>query len=364
MRNELFKDSTIRHLWSINSFPAAGGAALQAPGRRKWRLPQATAVFAISRMLLAIVFLVVVTHSAAQGRVSVGFYNVENLFDTIDNPFTDDVDFTPAGANRWTGERYRAKISNLARVLDDMSLDVAGLAEVENLDVVQDLIRAMRTDYACVHITGGDSRGMDLALLYKGDKFFPDTGRDAQRLVRSDYGRDFLYVRGKLCGHRVDLIVCHMPSNLNTRRQRETAFKSLYAFADSLRKADPLACPIILGDMNATPASRMLSGNLKTGRSVMDGAAFMFNPFYNLARQGQGSYAYRDRWLMYDNIMLGSPLLGGNGLRYDSCGVFIRDYMLVPPSGKRGGYPLRTYSAGAYLDGYSDHLPVYAYFVF
>lgn len=72
--------------------------------------------------------------------LAVAFYNVENLFDTLDDPSRLDDDFTPGGKQGWTEERYQTKLTNLSRVIDAMgSPELIGVAEIENEQVLQDL---------------------------------------------------------------------------------------------------------------------------------------------------------------------------------------------------------------------------------
>jgi endonuclease/exonuclease/phosphatase family metal-dependent hydrolase len=317
-------------------------------------------------IIIAIAAFFATTGAVAQSRggVSVGFWNVENLFDTVAGPFGRDAEFTPEGPNRWDTERYNAKIASLARVLDDMSLDVVGLAEVESRAAVADLVRACKTDYAFIHFTGGDSRGIEQALLYKGDKFFPDLppgaggrqGRGA-KLIPAGAGREFLCVRGTLAGHRVDLIVVHLPSALNSLQTRRAAARSLAAFVDSLTSTDPGAMPIVMGDFNASSGERFMREEL--GTEERGGVPRLFSPLRKLEKSGAGSYVWDGRWRMYDNIFLSPAFLGGGGLRYDDCGIFVREYMLRPPGTRGRGAPLRTFSSGVWEGGASDHLPVW-----
>jgi predicted extracellular nuclease len=283
---------------------------------------------------------------AAQHRVSVGFWNVENMFDTIPAPeYPDDDDYSPAGKQRWNTERYANKQRNIARVLDEMNLDVVGLAEVENEAVVRDLVRTLKTDYNYIHRTAGTRpRGRNIVLLYKGDRFIP---REV-RTVDSRTSRPFLYVRGALRGHRVDIVVCHMPSMLNNQAYRERAAKRLYGFADSLHTADPAAHLIIMGDFNATPRDPI------TRHNVCDS---LFSPLEGAAARGHGTYAHNNRWMMYDNIYLSLRLVE----HLERAEVYIKPHLLYDDPGlKRNGYPRRTFTNGRYTDGFSDHLPVFS----
>lgn len=309
--------------------------------------------------LLAVLFwvpgLAASLPSAAQECVSLAFYNVENLYDTVPSVFYDDRDYTPGGRMGWGGERYGAKLRNLARVIDAMAPDVIGLAEVESERAVRELVMTLRTDYNYIHRTTGDYRGMDVALLYKGDKFILERVRQ----VPSASGREFLYVRGELLGERVDLVICHLPSQFNVYGRRVASLAKLYRFADSLHRADPRARMVVAGDFNANPTDRAMRRAFRTGRRVADGSVFLFGPLYPMFRRGYGSYVYRDRWNLYDNFFLDNGFLSGDGWRYDRAGIFVREWMLSPGDAGRRGYPLRTFSSGAYTGGFSDHLPVF-----
>jgi len=293
-------------------------------------------------------------------KVTVGFWNVENLFDTIPSLFHDDRNYTPGGLYRWGAERYGQKLRNLARVIDAMALDVLGLAEVEGEAALRDLVTILGTDYNWIYRTTRDYRGINVVLLYKGDKFIPSEIRQ----IPSPARREFLYVRGELAGERVDLVVCHLPSQMNTHDLRVKAMGALYAFADSLRRADREARLIIMGDFNADPSERVMRRHFHTGNRATNDARFLFSPLYHFYKSGYGSYVYRDRWHLYDNIFLSNSFNAEGGrLRYAHSGIFLRDWMLADGSTVlRRGYPLRTFSGGVYLGGYSDHLPVWVEF--
>jgi endonuclease/exonuclease/phosphatase family metal-dependent hydrolase len=270
---------------------------------------------------------------------------VENLFDTIPSPFYYDREWTPRGANRWGTERYRTKIENLARVIDDLGADIMGLAEVENEAAVRDLVTALKTDYNYIHLTSGDARGIDLALLYKGDKFFPD-GTSPAKLIPSATGREFLHVRGELLDQKIDLVVCHMASNLNSASRRRQNIEALGAAIDDIRRADPAAAIITMGDMNATPTDKLVT---KTLGPVTSPRNTIQTPHAapNLARGG--SYNYRGRWYLYDWM----TTTGAVNIR--AAGIHAAPWMVegTPPA------PHRTFQRGDYRAGYSDHFPVW-----
>ncbi len=316
-------------------------------------------------LFFSLVFLFSITNSqfATAQRTSIAFWNVENLFDTIPSPFYDDAEFTPRGENRWNTERYSAKIVNLARVIDEMNADIVGLAEVENEEVVRDLVTALKTDYNYIHRTSGDSRGIDQALLYKGDKFFPDPDPDdpakpAARLIPSGVGREFLHVTGELHGERIHLVVCHLASNLNSGAYRRRNMAALRTALEKLLSENPAANIVVMGDMNATPVERLVRRTLGPLDTPWE---FMFTPHIRHHASRQGSYSYRGRWYLYDWMMVSPAFARGTTMRIADAGVYAREYLTEPLSaGATGGRrPHRTFYGGDYLGGFSDHFPVY-----
>lgn len=310
---------------------------------------------------IAVLLLLCAAFTAnGQRRVSVAFWNVESLHDTIPSRFYDDGDFTPAGKYRWDTERYNRKLENISRVIGDMGADLAVLAEVENEGVVRDLVMMLEDDYNYIHRTSGDRRGMDLALLYKGDKFYPEK----VRLIPSASTREFLHVTGELLGEPVSILACHLPSAANKKGYRRQAMEALAGTADSLMKAEPGRKLILAGDFNSDPSERIF----RNAFGIRNGSFFTRSMLYGAipepARGGYGSYAREGRWSLPDNILLSFGFIYGEGLRYESGGVFVRGYMLEPSSrastgGGRAGYPLRTVTSGTYTGGFSDHLPVF-----
>lgn len=285
----------------------------------------------------------------------VAFYNIENLYDTIPSLFYDDREFTPGGRYRWDSARYHAKLRAVARVIDDLSPDVIGLAEVENETVVRDLVRCLRDDYCYLHRTSSDRRGIDLAVLYRGDRFFP--GR--VELFPSGYGREFFGVEGELMGEPVQFLFVHLPSKLNAPAVRAGAAERLSACIDSLYGCDSARRILLAGDFNAQAGERVLGRFRAVSRGVPDRLCYVLA---QARRRGFGSYAYRGRWMLTDHIFADTAFRAGARWRMRNAGVFVRDYMLLPPEsgyGTEAGFPCRTFSRGVYRGGASDHLPVF-----
>jgi endonuclease/exonuclease/phosphatase family metal-dependent hydrolase len=306
-----------------------------------------------SRGLFLLLFLSLSSPTlSAQQRIGIAFWNVENLYDTIPSPFYDDREWTPRGANRWDTARYRTKLANLARVIDDLGADIVALAEVENEAVVRDLVTTLRTNYNYIHRTSADPRGIDLALLYKGDLYFPD---DTVNFIYSGTGRGFLHVRGELSGKRVDLVVCHMASRLNSDAVRRRNMQALRDGLEKLLVADPAANIVVMGDMNAPPDERLVRRTLGPMASPWD---FVYSPHGELTRTRQGSYNWHGRWLLYDWMAVSPAIARGGPPKIAGAGIFAKEYMVTTDAGGRKT-PLRTFGSGDYLGGYSDHFPVY-----
>ena len=310
------------------------------------------------------------------------FYNVENLFDTKNDSLVFDDERTPNGSYRWTRDKYAKKVTAIARVISQIgakktgsSPDIIGLCEVENATVVQHLIQDSQledNDYGIVHFDSPDERGIDVALLYKKAAFLP-TSAKSQRLLLfdaegfRDYTRDQLIVGGLLDQEQFYFIVNHWPSRSGGESRskpfRMEAARLNRKILDSIWHLDPTAKIIEMGDFNDDPTSDSIKKVLKTTATPRSlDSTRLFNPMENLFRKGLGTLAYRDRWNMFDQLLLSQNLTGEPSERYSfwKAGVYHPDY-LKNNIGKYKGYPFRTYVGTTYQGGFADHFPVYQY---
>ena len=342
------------------------------------------------RKLLLVLFCAVLfsAPASAQKKFSVyaiGFYNVENLFDTTHDEGKNDYDFTPTGSYQWNEMKYRHKLHNMASVLAEMGTDVLpnvgcaaiGLAEVENDHVMNDLTaqpELAARGYKYVHIEGPDHRGIDCALIYnpklftvRDTKLVPyvyDLPKDSTRATRG-----FLTVSGTLAGEHVTIVVCHLPSRGAGSYYRELGGKQVKALKDSLLREDPKVKVLVMGDMNDDPTNKSMYECLSAKGEMNEvGANDMYNPWYNvLVKEGTGTLQYQGKWNLFDQIIMTPNLLNKDGkkdfseLKFWKNQIFRRDY-LFQESGKYKGNTKRTTAGGVWLDGYSDHLPVVPYF--
>lgn len=315
----------------------------------------------IALLFILTVVLCATLCAAPNDSIKIAFYNTENLMDTLRNRLTNDVDYTPDGAYRWNTQKYYAKITNIARVLDDLKADIVGLSEVENEEVARDLIRATQTSYNYIHRPTSDSRGIDLVLFYRPDLFLPTKIEQASG---KGVKREFLVVTGLIDDREEAIfVVCHMPSLLNTSPIRVAAAESLRTLIEMLQKRSPNAKILVMGDFNNDPDSyiprRIIGVSGRKTPSTAEDKHLIYSPFIDLHQLGYSSYVYRDRRQLYDYILVSYPLLTDQGLRLATHhGVFARDYMIYH-EGIRRGYPIRGYNRAESQMGFSDHLPVY-----
>ncbi len=311
--------------------------------------------------------------SDPENRYSIAFYNLENLFDTTDDPDTLDDDFTPDSQKKWNEKRYRKKVKKMGRVISNIGYEdigfppaIIGLAEVENALVLQDLVDSKflkKKDYDYVHFDSSDERGIDTALLYRKELFSVISQETytvylTNEFGERDYTRDILHVKGELENHPLHILVNHWPSR--RKGTDETAHKRIAAaqknreVIEQILHSEPDARIVVMGDFNDDPDSE----SIKT--MVADS---LYNPMELLRTKYEGTLKHKENWHLFDQIIISHNFLKGheNPFQFHSASIFnpeeIQEY-----KGKYKGLPFRTYAGKKYLGGYSDHFPVYAVF--
>jgi predicted extracellular nuclease len=307
----------------------------------------------------------------------VAFYNVENLFDTIYDPVTKDKEFLPDGSYKWNTAKYNTKIERISEVISRIGEDVVpggpvaiGISEIENRSVLEALMKSEKLaakNYGVVHYDSPDRRGVDVGFLYQKNRFTVE-GSHPFRLVTKDTSfrtRDQLLIWGKLDGEEVYFLVNHWPSRRGgesrSASNRIAAATLARHIADSLMKTNPNVKLIIMGDLNDDPTNKSIKTYLNTKvkpQDVIQGD--LYNPMYKLYQDGIGSYAYRDSWDLFDQMIVSFGLTGTDLSTYKlfQAKVFNQQF-LKQKTGTFAGYPWRTAAGGQYLGGYSDHFPVY-----
>lgn len=312
---------------------------------------------------------------------AIGFYNLENLFDTEDSDDTNDTEFTPQGSKQWNKEKYKEKLSNLAGVIKSLGQDqtkdgvaILGISEVENRKVIEDLVKQKeirKRNYGIIHEDSPDRRGIDVALIYQQSLFTPTAHKYHPLLIFRNkervYTRDILHVEGILDGEKIHVLVNHWPSRSGgekrSRPGRNAAAKICKNLSDSIKVEEPLAKIFIMGDLNDDPVSPSLRNVLQARAKVSSTPkGGFYNPMYSYYKKGIGSNAYRDAWSLFDQIVISEALLNK-----DQEGFFFYKAVIHNPNelvqsfGQYKGYPFRTFSGDTYIAGYSDHFPVYVY---
>lgn len=305
---------------------------------------------------------------------TIAFYNLENFFDTKDDPKKNDNDYLPNGSNHWTENRYINKLEHITAAIasiQDGKLPIAiGVAEIENATVLKDLIYqpAFKGEYDYVHFDSPDRRGIDVALLYnqKEVEVLASEKIPVRLNGNSHFAtRDILYVKTKIENNIIHFFVNHWPSRgegiLASNPKRIAAAECLHQKAKTILSEDMDAKIVIMGDFNDLPVSKSISKHLhaKSHKNINT------YEFYNLAtipyEKKLGSLFAKKHWLMFDQIIISKGMLKGEGITISSPRLTIHgDKSLLYFDQQAGIYkPNRTYSYHTYHGGTSDHLPVY-----
>ncbi len=312
---------------------------------------------------------------------TIAFYNVENLFDTLDDPLTSDDDRTPMGKDKWTNDIYQKKLKNIAKVIADIGSDltgsspsIIGLCEIENRGVLEDLINTKslkKENYDIIHYDSPDERGVDVAMLFKKNRFKPSSSKTYPLFLKRkdqsiDYTRDHLLVSGYLDNEQIHFIINHWPSRsggqMKSEPNRILAGKLNKKIIDSILRSNPKANIINMGDFNDNPKDKSIKPILNSvyKKSKMKNNQ-LYNPMEELFQKGYGSYKYRGKWDMIDQFFLSKNLVENKkGLFFLKAAVFNKKY-LINPQGKYEGYPFKSFAGGKFLNGYSDHFPIFLY---
>lgn len=319
---------------------------------------------------------------------TIAFYNLENLFDTINDPLKNDEASPIMEINpKMRGEVYWKKNKNMAKVISEIGQETAknspvvvGVAEIENRAVLEDLINDAHLsdkNYGIIHYDSPDLRGIDVALLYQKQLFQPISSSPHEVMIfdvnnpdKRYYTRDVLLTTGIMDRDTLHFLVNHWPSRFGgekrSRPNRERAAAVNKKIVDSLQAENPYAKIIIMGDMNDGPYNTSIKKvlNAKGSKNETEDNG-LYNPMENmLQKRGLGTIGYQDSWDIFDQIIVSKPLLKKeySSYRYYKAGIYNPDY-LVTQEGRFKGYPFRSYANGQFTNGFSDHYPVYIYVI-
>jgi endonuclease/exonuclease/phosphatase family metal-dependent hydrolase len=320
-----------------------------------------------------------------EARVTLMTFNVENLFDTLDDPAKLDDSFLPLESKRdaahrdhceglraaswreqclrwdWNEAALATKLDRVARTIlqvnDGRGPDIVALQEVENLAVLERLRRnhlAAASYTSAILVEGDDPRGIDVAFLSR----LPLRG--TPRLHRVAHARRTGDVRGILeatfelpDGTLLTGYCAHFPAPGHSASTRAEAFAALSALAAELPRE---RLRFAAGDFNVTAdeerRARVTDGLLASG--------------WIAAHRGgcggcRGSYYYaREReWSFLDMILVGAALdsaADGRGWRLHPRSVRVPS--ALPEQSTPEGHPAAFRLPQA--TGVSDHWPLVA----
>lgn len=287
--------------------------------------------------------------------LSIGFWNVENLFDLENDPSKRDDEFAIGGKKNVTSDIYELKIKRSVEVLTDLNVDILGLCEVENISVLSDLNNSYKDrDYKIIHFDSPDERGIDNALLYDQNKFSILASKPIEnKLGGNDKTRDILYVKGAFLDVTLHIFVNHWPSNYGGKERaipkRKATAELLMKQIKIIQKNDKLAEIVLIGDFNEDP----IDDNVK----ILEKLGFINQMSPMMGVKNKGTYVYRGKDYFYDQIIISEGLNTNQGLHFLKDSVFILDKPKYrQQDGKYKHYPFRFWAGNKLLGGYSDHL--------
>lgn len=351
----------------------------------------------MKRSFIVAALLILMSLSASaqktQQNYVIGFYNLENLFDTYDDPVKNDNEFLPEGKNKWTQAKYEKKLHNMAKVIRSMADNnkrwhtILGISEIENRLVIEDLVSQPEiadANYEIVHYDSPDRRGVDVALLYKPDQF---TYLDSESIpfdFNSDIDfsdtdtsyfktRDILMVHGLIAGEHFAFYVAHLPSRVGGKggNLRSRGAEIIYNHSREMEAKYPGIKIVAMGDMNDNPTDDSMAKYLH-GQERLENVTptEFYSPYISMLKAGYGSLCYQGVWSIYDLELVNynlahapngglkiQPVTKNHGKEY--YGVVFKRPWMTTQKGQYKGYPFRTFSNGAFVGGYSDHYPTY-----
>ncbi len=329
-------------------------------------------------ILFIVLYLTPLFSQGEGGTVYVASYNVENLFDTINDPTIDDEQFLPSDSSKWDTEKYTTKLKHLAQVIDSMNSgwgpDILGLVEIENRAVVEELVALIKNgkNYGIVHFDSPDGRGVDCAMIYNKQYFKLAKADTAIVTLPNNWPTRSILHATMLSpkGIEYHFFVNHWPSRRGgqdkSEANRAAAAARLRVEVDKLFANDPNTNIIIMGDFNDEPTDKSITQVLKAAPVICDFAGhFPANEIYNLSLEkkiaGEGSYKFQGTWNMIDQMLVSGNVLKTNFI-CGSFAIFNPEFMKQKGGGKYEGASLPTFGGKRYFGGYSDHFPIYAIF--
>ncbi|MFM1772920.1 MAG: hypothetical protein RLZZ71_2062 [Bacteroidota bacterium] len=295
-------------------------------------------------------------------------YNVENLFDTIDDPNKADEDFTPTGKLQWNTAKYYEHLKHTVDAITNKGTNfpaIVGLIEVENGAVLNDLVNTSflkGKGYKYVWFEGPDERGIDVALIYDLNRVSVVQAMAIPVLLESvtdPNTRDILKVSVEIGSEKFNLFVNHWPSRRGGQDESEMhrirAAGVLRKEVDQILSVDTKANVICMGDFNDFPSNKSIHDVLQAG--VSNEHSVLFNMMSDFEAQKKGTHFYKGEWSPLDQFMVSYGMFENKCVSANSFEVVSYDFiMYTSKDGVKS--PARVYVGDSYKGGYSDHLPI------
>lgn len=309
-------------------------------------------------------------------NVRVVFWNLENLYDPYDDTTTLDNEFTPTGSRHWTYSKFLVKLNHVAKTLISIGKweppVITGLCEVENRYVLNKLIYETpfkRWKFKFIHHESPDARGIDVALLYRPEKFHLLTSKTISIRFPFDsvsQTREILIVSGTVFhDDTITLLVNHWPSRrggyMQSQPRRDYVAGILKRLVDSIQRINPYSNVLIMGDFNDEPDQEsirtILGAIADTSKGVPGSLINLMLPKINR----EGTIKFQGRWSIIDQFIVSETMIRGeNGLQCDEgdISIYKAGFLLLEDTRFFGSKPNRTYIGPRYNGGFSDHLPI------
>ena len=307
------------------------------------------------------------------------FYNLENFFDSFNDSLKADDEFSAFGSHHWGKEKFNRKLNNIYKVIANIGgmepPEIIGVCEIENKLVLNELVYGTplrKFKYKYVQYDSPDPRGIDVALIYRTDKFkvlYSEPFKIVFPFDTISKTRDVLYVKGQTKNNdSLHIFVTHFPSkyggSATSGLRRNFVAGFIKSKTDSILKLNNKAYIILIGDFNDEPKDESLTTYLKAKCDVTDtiDKYYLYNLMCNMQnKEFIGTNKFREKWSIIDQIIVSDALLNKKGwqIKDKKAYIFKTSYLLEPDEQFLGYKTNRTYQGFLYKGGFSDHLPVY-----
>ena len=304
---------------------------------------------------ILIILTLLSQNSFSQKTNKIAFYNVENLFDTINGPNIDE-EYLPKAKKNWNSSKYYTKINHIRKVIIELKKPIImGFCELENRLVLEDLIsdKALK-NYRIVHFDSKDARGIDVGIIYNSCVLTEENSgilrfnlpHQNEPTTRDILFASFLYKKDK-----IHVLVNHWPSRRGgveeSKPKRMKAAQQAKKYIDSILNANSKAKIILMGDLNDSPDNNSVKLIGSTLHPMIKKESGSFG----------GTHQYKGQWDILDHIFVSNGCFEGKKKIVKNSGK-IHEFEFLMEVYKGNKQPYRTFVGSKYLGGYSDHLPV------